>query len=296
MIKDFFKLIRVKHYTKNALIFAALVFSGQLTLTDKLKDCAIAFVVFCLVSSVIYIVNDIKDKDTDRLHAQKCKRPIASGRISVKAAAITAIICLIIAGACFAFIYNTFALVILIIYLVINILYSYGLKNIPLLDVTILVSGFLIRVIYGAVITDIEISNWLYLTVMALSFFMAFGKRRNELKKNGPNTTRKVLKGYSIGFLDKSMYMCLTMANTFYALWTIGNTNNNQHHNYMIITVPVVLLITLKYCLSIENVDSDGDPTEVLFNDKALLLLCMLYAVLIIFILYWEKFSALLRV
>ena len=296
MIKDFFKLIRVKHYTKNALIFAALVFSGQLTLTDKLKDCAIAFVVFCLVSSVIYIVNDIKDKDTDRLHAQKCKRPIASGRISVKAAAITAIICLIIAGACFAFIYNTFALVILIIYLVINILYSYGLKNIPLLDVTILVSGFLIRVIYGAVITDIEISNWLYLTVMALSFFMAFGKRRNELKKNGPNTTRKVLKGYSIGFLDKSMYMCLTMANTFYALWTIGNTNNNQHHNYMIITVPVVLLITLKYCLSIENVDSDGDPTEVLFNDKALLLLCMLYAVLIIFILYWENFSALLRV
>ena len=289
-MKDFIKLIRFKHYIKNALIFAALLFSGQMLVPEKLRDCALAFISFCLVCSAIYIINDIRDKDRDARHPKKKDRPIASGRISVKAAVITAVVCLILSGICFAFVFNPAALILLLVYVVINLLYSFGLKKIPLVDVTILVAGFLIRVVYGAVITGIEVSGWLYLTVITVSFFMAFGKRRNELKQEGSDDTREVLKGYSLNFLDKSMYLCLAMANTFYALWTMDNaTVEHYNSNRILFTVPVVLLITLKYSLNIEKETSDGDPTEVLFHDKALLALCLLYAVLMMFLLYFDK-------
>ena len=287
-MRDYLTLIRVKHYIKNVLIFAALVFSGQLFVLEKARDCAIGFLAFCLISSVIYIVNDIKDKDKDRLHPTKCKRPIASGKISVKAAIIVAVSCLVGFGICFIFIYNTVALLLVLTYVLINILYSFGCKNIPLMDVSILVAGFLIRVVYGAAITGIEVSSWLYLTVIALSFFMAFGKRRNELKQTGSNDTREVLKGYSMEFLDKSMYMCLAMANTFYALWAIGSQTAGKDKK-TIITVPIVLLITLKYSLIIENETSDGDPIEVLLRDKFLIVLCLLYALIMLAILYMDR-------
>ena len=283
-MKYYLKLLRVKHYIKNFLIFAAIIFSGQMINPKKLTDCIVGFVVFCLVSSIVYIINDIKDKNKDALHPQKRNRPIASGAISVKAAIITAVICFVLATAGFIYIFNTTALLILLAYVAINILYSFGLKNIPLVDVTILVSGFLLRVLLGAVITGIEVSNWLYLTVIAFSFFMAFGKRRNEIKTVGSNKTRNVLSAYNASFLDKSMYMCLTMANTFYALWAMSHSNN-----LIFITVPVVLIITLKYCLDVENETSDGDPTEVLFSDKSLIILCGIYALILLYILYFSR-------
>ena len=236
-MKNYLKLLRVKHYIKNFLIFAAIIFSGQMINPKKLTDCIVGFVVFCLVSSIVYIINDIKDKNKDALHPQKRNRPIASGAISVKAAIITAVICFVLATAGFIYIFNTTALLILLAYVAINILYSFGLKNIPLVDVTILVSGFLLRVLLGAVITGIEVSNWLYLTVIAFSFFMAFGKRRNEIKTVGSNKTRNVLSAYNASFLDKSMYMCLTMANTFYALWAMSHNNN-----LIFITVPPIYI------------------------------------------------------
>lgn len=288
LLADYLRLIRVKHYIKNLLIFAALLFSGQLLLLNKLRDCLIGFFVFCLISSAVYIVNDIKDKDKDRLHPQKCNRPIASNKITVKNAIITAIVCLILASVLFCLIFNVWALLFLFIYVVINIFYSFGLKNIPLLDVSILVAGFLIRVVYGAIITDIKVSGWLYLTVISISFFLSFGKRRNELKQIGNTGTREALKGYGIGFLERCMYMCLTMANTYYALWAMSNVNNVNNEK-KVMTVPIVMLISLKYCLDIEKDTSDGDPTEVLLQDKILILLCLLYAVLIIGILYLDN-------
>lgn len=177
----------------------------------------------------------------------------------------------------------------LVLYVVINIGYSTGLKNIPLLDVTILVLGFLIRVIYGAVITGIAISDWLYLTVIALSFYFALGKRRNELKRLKGKDTRKVLKGYPVSFLDKNMNMCLTLANVFYALWSVDEkTTTFYGSRYLVFTVPIVLLITMKYSLDIEG-NSDGDPAEVLLHDPALVGLCVLYLLIMFAILYVWK-------
>lgn len=285
-MKSYLKLIRVHHYIKNFLVFAALACSGQFFNIEKLTAAIIGFVACCAVSSVVYIINDIRDVEKDRNHPTKRLRPIAANKVSIRSAFIVAIVLLAVAIACSVAVRNLYAGLLLGLYLAMNLGYSFGLKNIPMVDITILVAGFLIRIIYGALITGIEISNWLYLTVIAVAFYFALGKRRNEIKMLGDDTTRKVLKSYPVNFLDKNMGMCLTLANVFYALWSMdANTIAMYNNKYLIFTVPIVLLITMKYSLDVEG-DSDGDPVEVLLHDKVLMLLCVLYLAVMFLILY----------
>lgn len=285
-MKQYLKLMRVHHYIKNGLVFAALACSGQLFNIEKLTSGVAAFVAFCMVSSVVYIINDIRDREKDRKHPSKCKRPIAAGTVSVKNACVLAASLLIIAIICNGLAFHVTSTLLLALYLVLNLAYSFGLKNIPIVDITILMSGFLIRLVYGALVTEITVSNWLYLTVIALSFYFALGKRRNELKHISDGETRKVLEAYPISFLDKSMGMCLTLANVFYALWSMDEKTKSFYNNdYMVFTVPIVLLITMKYSLDIEG-GSNGEPVEVLLNDKVLLALCVLYLAVMFMILY----------
>ena len=285
-MKNYLKLMRIHHYIKNLLVFSALACSGQLFHIEKLIACLLGFFAFCMVSSSIYIINDIVDCEKDRLHPTKCKRPLAAGKISLKNAWGVAFILLFICIICNSQVFHTSSSLLLLLYFVLNLFYSLKCKNIPLLDISILVSGFLIRILYGAIVTNIAISNWLYLTVIALSFYFALGKRRNELKLTGEKT-RTVLKAYPPSFLDKSMNMCLTLANVFYALWSMDeNTISFYNNKYIILTVPIVLLITLKYSLDIEG-EYDGDPIEVLLHDKILLLLCFLYIATMLIILYF---------
>lgn len=285
-MKNYIKLMRVHHYIKNFLIFAALACSGELFNIEKLFAGFAGFVAFCMVSSVVYIINDIRDREKDQKHPTKRNRPIAAGKVSVKEAYILAILLIVIAAICNFYVFHKIASLLIVLYLVLNLGYSFGLKNVPLVDVTILVAGFLIRILYGAFITEITISNWLYLTVIALAFYFALGKRRNEIKQVGSELTRKVLKSYPVSFLDRNMNMCLTLANVFYALWSMDeNTILSYNNRYLVFTVPIVLLITMKYSLDIEG-DSDGDPVEVLIHDKTLLILCILYLLSMFAILY----------
>lgn len=285
-MKHYLKLMRVHHYIKNFLVFAALACSGQLFDLSKLTAGIAGFVAFCMVSSVVYIINDIRDVEKDRRHPTKCRRPIAAGTVPVKGAWVLAGVLLTVALICNWLTYTSLSTALLGLYLVLNLAYSFGLKNIPIVDVTILVAGFLIRILYGAVVTGITISNWLYLTVIALAFYFALGKRRNELKQIGDGETRKVLKAYPVSFLDKNMGMCLTLANVFYALWSMDeNTISSYNNEYLVFTVPIVLLITMKYSLDVEG-DSDGDPVEVLLHDKVLLALCVVYLAVMFAILY----------
>lgn len=285
-VKPYIKLMRVHHYIKNLLVFAALACSGQFFQGEKLWRGVAGFFAFSMVASAIYVINDIRDREKDRLHPAKRERPIASGAVCVKAAWVMAAALLALGGGCNALVFHPWASLLLAAYLVLNLAYSFGLKDIPLVDVSILVSGFLIRIIYGAIITDIQISNWLYLTVIAGAFYFALGKRRNELKRTGDGTTRKVLELYSPGFLDKNMYMCLALANVFYALWSVDDRTVVAHgNNDLIWTVPLVLLITMRYSMNIEG-DSDGDPVEVLLHDKMLMALCGIYFLIMAVLLY----------
>ena len=278
--------MRPHHYIKNLLVFAALACSGQLFDLNKLLACAIGFAAFCAISSVVYTINDIRDKEKDRLHPAKRNRPIASGAVSVRQAWTFACALFLVAVFCNSRVFYPASSLLLLLYLCMNLAYSFGMKNIPILDVTILVAGFLLRVLYGACITGITVSNWLYMTVIALAFYFALGKRRNELKRVSGGETRNVLKRYPVSFLDKNMYMCLGLANAFYALWSMDEkTTAHYHSNYLIFTVPIVLLITMKYSLDVEG-ESDGDPVEVLLHDKVLLVLCLLYFFVMFAILY----------
>lgn len=281
-MKDHIRLLRPKHYLKNILVLLPLFFSGRFFERALLGAAAAGFAAFCLLSSFIYIINDVRDVESDRRHPTKCRRPIASGAVSVHAAltlaaalaaAVTAIgvLARFPAGGwgCMA------------IYLLVNLGYSFGLKNVPILDIALLVSGFLLRVLFGAAVTGIGISSWLYLTVVSVSFYLALGKRRGELRRQS-DTSRKVLRYYNNAFLDKNMNICLTLAIVFYSLWSADAMNAGTH---LIWTVPLVICLCLKYSLTVEG-DSDGDPVEVIFQDKVLLVLIAVFAAVTAALLY----------
>ena len=277
-MKHFLKLMRVHHYIKNLLIFTPLLFSGLLFSTDLLFMTIIGFISFSLVASTIYIVNDIQDVEADRLHETKKLRPLASDAISINQAKILAY-CLLVIVFILQFVFfkdSVWASIILITYFILNILYSNSLKHYPIMDISILVSGFVLRVLYGSSITSIEISNWLYLTILMMSFYLALGKRRNELQKHSAKS-RKVLQYYNQSFLDKNMYMCLALTIGFYSLWTVDPvTISRLTNDYLVWTVPLVIIICMKYSLNIEK-ESDGDPVEVILKDKVLLALLVAF-------------------
>ena len=290
-LTSYIKLMRPHHYLKNALIFLPLIFSKGFTNINLLLITIIGTIAFSLMSSVVYIINDIVDAPKDRMHETKKNRPIASGKISVKKAIILAIILLLITIILNIYIAskaiaNKYYLYFIVFYgyLVMNILYSVKLKNVPILDITILAIGFVLRVIYGALIIGVEISNWLYLTVLSFSFYMGLGKRRNEFKKNG-SKSRKVLEQYSETFLDNNMYVCMTIGIVFYSLWCIDVQNILKSFINVIYTIPLVIIICMKYSLNVEG-DSSGDPADVILGDKVLLTLALVYAIIMFMIIY----------
>jgi len=282
---EYIKLMRPKHWIKNLLVFLPLVFSGSLFKESNFFICLFGYICFNFIASCVYIMNDIKDKEKDKNHVTKCKRPIASGKVSVRNAIIELFLLLII-SVIIVWYFNipTFSILLLLLYFVINIGYSFGLKNVPILDVSIVAFGFLIRVLFGATLLDLNVSNWLYLAILTLSFFMALGKRRNEVEKNG-DKARLVLKYYSKNFLDKNMYMFLSMAIIFYSLWATDKTMVEYSNNQLIWTIPIVMLLCMRYSMNIEG-NGDGDPVEVIMNDKVIIVLGFVLALVLFLILY----------
>lgn len=289
-MKDYLKLIRIKHWLKNGLVILPLFFGKEILNLNKITSVILAFLIFSMISSIIYVINDINDIENDRNHPTKKDRPLASGKISIKNAILVLILLLVISISLIIYLYNKttniYIILIPIIYIVLNILYSLKLKQVPIIDVAILVSGFVLRVYYGGVSSNIEISTWLYLMVMFGSFYLGFGKRRNELKQNKENNTRKVLQFYNKEFLDKNMYVSLGLAIISYSLWCVDPlTKTNITSNYLILTIPLIMMIFQKYSLIIEG-DSDGDPIEVILNDKTLIFLLLIYIISMFVIVY----------
>jgi 4-hydroxybenzoate polyprenyltransferase len=279
----FIKIMRPKHYLKNLLIFFPLIFSGSFFEPNYLKKAFISFIAFSLIASTVYIINDLNDIELDKLHPTKKFRPISSGAVSPSWAMA---ICAISFSAALIVQYlanpSFFSYLLLLIYLVINIGYSFGLKNIPIMDISILSFGFLIRVLYVGNSIGIGVSKWLYLAVLAFSFYLSLGKRRNEIKKNGIKT-RKVNKHYTQEFLDKNLYMFLGLGITFYSLWAV---DPQLSHQKMYWSIPLVMIIAMTYNLTVERDNSDGDPINVLTSSKPLMGLTILCGVFIMILVY----------
>lgn len=287
-MKYILKEMRITHWIKNLLILVPLAFSGRFFDERLLARILVGFIAFGCMASSIYVINDMNDIEKDRLHPVKCKRPIASGQISKKGGYLLCVV--LLTGSLLLTIYlkSPCSGAWLILYFILNLFYSKYGKNIPILDIAILTSGFLIRILYGSTITNIAISNWLYLTVLSMAFYFALGKRRNEKRKTnnqGDGETRAVLKYYPEGFLDRCMYMCLTLANVFYALWSMDKQGNSGKNEFLVWTVPIIMIITMKYSMDVEN-ETWGDPVDVILHDKILILLCVLYAFIMFVLLY----------
>ena len=285
-MKNYIKLLRVKHYIKNLLIFAPLFFSGALLGEIAIKV-VYSFIPFCLSTSFVYIINDIKDVEKDKRHPTKCRRPIASGAVNINSAKIYSVIIMMLAagfavGAVILDLYPYTTIFLLAIYIILNILYSNGLKNVPVIDVLILAVGFVLRLYYGSCVTQVEISPWLYLTVVGGAFYLGMGKRRNEVRNQSDGNTRAVLRKYNYEFLDKNMYVCVAFTEVCYALWTIQSLNK-----HLIWTVPIIMVIFMKYSLNIESKDSEGDPINVLLEDKVMLGSVLLYGVIVFVSIYF---------
>jgi len=284
------KLMRPKHYIKNFLILVSITFDRNLFNPAVLGQVMLGFAAFCLLTSAVYVVNDIRDVESDRQHEVKRNRPIASGAVPIPAAWVLAagLLAAALAIQLAAFGNRGGSLLLMAAYFAANLGYSLGLKHVPFLDIVLLVLGFVLRVLYGAAIVGSVTSAWVYLTVFALSFYLGLGKRRNELKKtrDSGGSTRKVLQYYSYEFLDKFMYLCLTLAVTFYALWSAdGEITAKYGTDKLIWTVPLVIIILMKYSADIES-DSFGDPVDVVMHDKVLLGLSALLGLAVVALIY----------
>ena len=272
-MKKYIELIRVKHWIKNILVFVPMITSKIINL-DNIITCILGFLAFSFASSFIYIINDIKDFEKDKLHERKKLRPLTSGRIKKNTAIIIAIIMLVLSIVTSILAKHatiTPSLLLVITYITLNIAYSFGLKNVAIVDLAILASGFVIRIYWGAALVNVAVSGWLLLTTLSIALYCGIGKRRKELIKS--NDYRTVLKQYNEVYLNKFETIMLSLTLVFYSLWTIEQTNN-----YLIYTVPLVIIILMKYSLIVETSD-EGDTTTILFSDKLLLSLCVLYSI-----------------
>lgn len=283
-------LIRPYQWVKNLFVFMALLFGGRLLDPSCWLPVTVAAICFCLCSSAIYCLNDIIDAPYDRLDPSKSRRPIASGAISVTAAATTGTVLALTAILVSIFLLPLAGTVILLVYLVLNVLYCLRLKNIPLVDVIIVALGFVLRVVIGGVVASIWLSQWIVIMVFLLALFLALAKRRHEVilvltreKERG----RRSVDGYNVAFLD--MALCLLGAVTVigYILYTLQPRTIDQFHTeYLYVTALPVLVGILRY-LQLTIVDnSTGDPSRVAYTDVPLRITVAVWLLLFVAIIY----------
>lgn len=279
--------MRPKQWTKNVLIFAALVFDRQLFQLEPVLRTGAGFLLLCLASSTIYLMNDIADIEQDRQHPKKKFRPLASGSLSVHIAATAALLFALIAIAA-SFALNPGFGTILFLYLIINLFYSFWLKHIPIIDVMLVASGFVLRVGAGVSLITVErFSPWLYVCTTLLALFVSFGKRRAEIRllADKANSHRRVLDGYSITLLDQLIGIVSATTIMAYSLYTFSAENLPDNH-LMMLTIPFVLYGIFRYLYLIQIEDAGGAPDELILSDYPLLATFILWGLLSILIMY----------
>jgi 4-hydroxybenzoate polyprenyltransferase len=283
-----FKTMRPQQWPKNAIIFAALVFDGKLFQLTLLGRTALVALCFCLLSSAVYLLNDLVDMQKDRLHPRKQLRPLASGELqpslALGAALVLATVSLLLA----LWIDGWVALV-LLAYLLQNIAYSFYLKNVVLIDVMVLSLGFLLRVVAGVLVVQVShFSPWLYLCVTLLALFLGFGKRRHEitLLEGDAAKHRSSLEGYSLQLLDQIIGMVTTSTLVAYTLYTFDAKTALASDGRMLLTAPFVFYFIVRYLYLIHIEKLGGAPDELLLKDRPLFVNTLLWMVSVVVLIY----------
>ena len=288
MIKDIILAMRPHQWTKNFFIYAALIFSQNIFNLPLLVKTTIAFSAFCLISSALYIFNDLKDLAEDKLHPLKSKRPIASGKIK-KSTAILMIVILGLLGFSSAFTLNKNYFIIILVYFLIQMAYSIKLKHIVILDVFVVALGFLIRVVAGGLAIEVSLSSWLLICTILLALFLALSKRRHELVllEDEASDHRPILEEYSPYLLDQMIAVVTASTVIAYCLYTISEeTVTKFGTKNLIFTVPFVLYGIFRYLYLIHQKSEGGSPEALLIKDKPLLIAIFLWIVTAVIILY----------
>jgi 4-hydroxybenzoate polyprenyltransferase len=287
MLNALIKTMRPRQWTKNGFVFFGLIFDKQLFNLDPFLRTLGGFALFCLISSAVYLFNDIFDVEADRNHPEKKNRPIASGTLSIPAAWSTAILLTLIAVP-LAFLLSPIFALILISYLVINLLYSRWLKHVSILDVLIISSGFVLRVAAGVALITVErFSPWLYMITILFSLYIGLGKRRAEMNllAQGASAHRKVFEGYTIPLLDQYITIVSGMTIVAYSLYTFSAPNLPANHT-MMLTIPFVVYGIFRYLQLIQIGHAAGSPDEVALKDRPLQLTVLLWGLTVIAIFY----------
>ena len=280
--------LRPQQWVKNGFVFAALIFSRSITDWHRNARVAAGAFLFCLISSAVYLLNDMLDASEDRKHPLKRLRPLASGRLGVGTACLAAVILtfLSLSG---AWLLDRKFFMIVAAYAVINVLYSSALKRVVLLDVFVISAGFVLRVISGGVIIHVEISPWLVVCATLLALFLALSKRRHELVSLGSDAGghRSILSSYSPYFLDQLIGIVTASTVMSYALYTLSSDVQLKFPGKRLdLTIPFVLFGIFRYLYLVHQSEEGGNPTRLLFADLVLLSVVLFWAASVIFIIY----------
>ncbi len=288
-IVEYVRLTRPKQWIKNLFVLAPLVFAKELFHPEALIVSLRAFLGFCFAASAVYIVNDFTDVEADRAHPEKKNRPLAARTVSGRGAVIL-IVVLLMLTALTVFSLRPLYILILAAYVLMNLAYSFRLKEVVLLDVFIIASGFMLRVLGGAAAIDVRVSSWIVLCTMFLSLFFGFAKRRSELvsaQDAGLAPDRKVLLLYRVQFIDQMLTIAAAGAIIAYALYTVApRTVEMFHTENMIYTTIFVLFGIFRYLYLVQTTKVTENPTNAVTSDAAILVVLLLWVVTCVFLIY----------
>jgi 4-hydroxybenzoate polyprenyltransferase len=287
MFRALIQSMRLRQWIKNVFVLAAVVFDRQLLNPTAVGKSLGGFFIFCLLSSSVYLINDVLDAEYDRQHPVKRNRPIASGELPVSVALTAAAILLLISFPSAFWLSSGFGWV-TTIYFFLNLIYSKWLKHVALLDVMIIAAGFVLRVAGGVTLVVVErFSPWLYVVTTLLALYLGFGKRRSELAllATNANQHRRVLNGYSLQLLDQLIMVVSSTTIISYSLYTFSAPNLPANHS-MMLTIPFVLYGIFRYLYLIQIKEAGGAPEELLLSDRPLQITILLWAIAVLLIFY----------
>lgn len=271
------RLLRPKHWVKNLFVLAPLIFSGLFTSATERRLALVGMLLFCVAASMVYIINDLADREIDSLHPTKrVTRPLASGAVSVGAARILLAVLgvLLLAGS-----YVSMPLIaILLVYITLNVLYSAWLRRVPVVDIFCVAAGFVLRVYAGAIVIDVPLSSWMLVTTLAIALYLAAIKRRDELDVQG-DAARTVLSQYTVPLLDRFALMASVCAMVFYCMFVVTT------RPVLAFTIPFVLFGIFRYWFLVDRKGRGESPTDALWSDAPLAITVVLWGVLCAYLL-----------